>query len=103
MKIVWEMYGNAYKSVCLKFFPEEPCARLLCGTGDSGGTMRLWCGTARGNGGGGVACDYGAERGRRRIVRLRDGTEGGDGDGAITVRTGRAVVGCAITGRNGGW
>ena len=45
MKIVWEMYGNAYKSVCLK----------LC----SGGGLRT---IIVRNGTGWGACDYGAER-----------------------------------------
>ena len=58
MKIVWEMYGNAYKSVCLK----------LC----SGGGLRT---IIVRNGTGWGACDYGAER------KAVDGS-------AITVRNG---------------
>ena len=58
MKIVLEMYGNAYKSLCLKFFPEETRVRLRNGGRWRG--VRLRCGTAFV--GEGSACDYGAGR-----------------------------------------
>ena len=68
MKIVREMYGNAYKSACLKLF----FGGVLCTIIVRNGVVVISCSEAVGDGG---------------CVRLRCGTEGSGGC-AITVRNG---------------
>ena len=59
--------------------------------------MRLWCGTEGGDGDGAITVR--TVKGRRvRAITRRNG--GRMGDHTITVRNGRAVVGCAIMVRN---